>query len=149
VGPSWRSPEAWLGRVYLVPRPIFSFSLCLLSAMLWAMLSHHMLPAMTMHGPDTTEPSDHGLKPLKPWAKINPFSLKLLILSQWQKADCYHLEENNWKKTKMAFLDCQRSGRPCDNKLQLERGNQTAPICRGWWQGFLKMKSLNNTDEKF
>lgn len=33
------------------------------------------------------EPMEHGLKPPKLWVKLNPFSFKLDVVSQWHKAD--------------------------------------------------------------
>jgi hypothetical protein len=44
----------------------------------------------SLAGLKATGPSKHGLKPLKPWARINLFFFKLIfivILSQWHKAD--------------------------------------------------------------
>jgi hypothetical protein len=80
-GDQWKKVNRWgcLWRVYLIPGPSLSLHVSLLPG-------HHEVnsfalpcPSTMMFcittGPNTTEPADHGLKPLKSWAKINLSSL--------------------------------------------------------------------------
>jgi hypothetical protein len=62
------------------PGPPLSWSL-LLTALRWLTLFFHNLPAMisASHDPEIMELADHGLKSLKPWAKINLFSFSVYV----------------------------------------------------------------------
>jgi hypothetical protein len=59
-------------RGYWDPCPSSLF-LCFLAAMRWAALLYHALPAVVLsyHWPKVMRSTDHRLKPLKLWAKIN------------------------------------------------------------------------------
>jgi hypothetical protein len=92
-----RSLGTWLGRLYLVLSPFPS--LCFLAAVKWAASatepgsSRHDVPSHLRS--KAMDPDDHGLNPLKPWAKINPSSLKLFmsgILSQGQEVWRTHMD---------------------------------------------------------
>lgn len=81
---------ACLQRVQLILGPFPDH--CFMIVMRWADFLHHApIPWRFCFatGLEAMEPTDHGLKPLKPQAKISPYSLKSIgigILSQkWKK----------------------------------------------------------------